>query len=48
MPIGIPPVKEVDSSVLTLNMCDARARTLELMHGLDDTQIISKKLTPDE
>jgi len=41
---GIPPVEMVPVATLEHAMRDARARTLELMSGLDDRQIIGPKL----
>ena len=43
-PVGIPPVKEVDSATLEAYMLDARARTLELLEGLTDEQLMGPKL----
>jgi gamma-glutamyl hercynylcysteine S-oxide synthase len=41
---GIPPVDMVSTASLQAHMRDARARTLELMEGLDDAQLIGPKL----
>ena len=41
---GIPPVQSVSTAMLEANMRDARRRTLELLEGLDDQQLLGPKL----
>ena len=44
VPAGIPPVKEVESSVLEAYIRDARARTHELIGDLGDEQLMGPRL----
>ena len=41
---GIPPVQSVSTAMLEEHMRDARRRTLELLEGLDDQQLLGPKL----
>ena len=41
---GIPPAREVATTHLQAQMRDARARTLELVEGLDDGQLMGPRL----
>ncbi len=41
---GIPPVEMVSTASLIENMRDARQRTLDLLAGLDETQLMGPKL----
>ncbi|NKC17140.1 MAG: ergothioneine biosynthesis protein EgtB [Gammaproteobacteria bacterium] len=42
--IAIPPVKEVSRDSLKASLLDARARTHELLQGLDDEQLMGPRL----
>ena len=41
---GVPPVHSISTAELEANMRDARRRTLELLEGLNDQQLLGPKL----
>jgi iron(II)-dependent oxidoreductase len=42
--MALPPTREVTTAHLVANLSDARARTLELLDGLDDAQLMGPRL----